>query len=382
MNQKRRVHSVAVKRPDFSIGIEEEYQIIDPETRELKSFITQLLKHDRIILKQIDIKPEMHQSIVEIGTKPHLTIQDVRKDLANLRTTVSHLAKDQGAVIAAAGTHPISHWSSQEITPFERYQGLLQDMQDIARQMLTFGMHVHIGIDDQELAIDTMNTVKYFIPHILALSTSSPFWEGRNTGLKSYRSALFKFLPRTGFPPYLDSHAEYKRLVNILVKTGSIPNTSKIYWDIRPHHSYPTLEFRLCDLCTNIDDAICCAALFQALVLKHYKMRIHNIRFRQYPNILLDENKWNAMRHGLDGKLLDFGREQSLPARDLIKELLQFVSEEIDELGSRREVEHALVILQRGTSADRQIAIYKETGDTKAVVDWLIEETIKESEIG
>ncbi len=366
----------AVKRPDFSIGVEEEYQIIDPETRELKSFITQLLKHDRIILQQIDVKPEMHQSIVEIGTKPHLHIQDVRKDLANLRRTVGEMAKDQGAHIAAAGTHPISHWNSQEITPYERYQGLLQDMQDIARQMLTFGMHVHIGIDDEELAIDTMNTVKYFIPHILALSTSSPFWEGRNTGLKSYRSALFKFLPRTGFPPYLDSRAEYNKLVNVLVKTGSIPNASKIYWDIRPHHSYPTLEFRLCDLCTSIDDAICCAALFQALVLKHYKMRVDNIRFRQYPNILLDENKWNAMRHGLDGTLLDFGREQSLPARDLIKELLEFISEEMDELGSRKEVEHALVILQRGTSADRQLAIYEETGSTKAVVDWLVEETV------
>lgn len=366
----------AVKRPDFSIGIEEEYQIIDPETRELKSFITQLLQHDRIILKQIDIKPELHQSIVEIGTKPHLTIQDARKDLANLRRTVSDMAKDQGAVIAAAGTHPISHWRNQDISPFERYQGLLQEMQDVARQMLTFGMHVHIGIDDKELAIDTMNTVKYLVPHVFALSTSSPFWEGRNTGLKSYRSALFKFLPRTGLPPYLDSHAEYEKLVDVLVKTGAIPNTSKIYWDIRPHHSYPTLEFRLCDLCTSIDDAICCAAFFQALVYKHYKMRIQNIRFRQYPNMLLEENKWNAMRHGIDGTLMDFGREQAMPARELITELIDFLRDEIDELGTRQEIEHALLIFQRGTSADRQIAIFEKTGDTKAVVDWLVEETV------
>ena len=369
----------AVKRPDFSVGIEEEYQIIDPETRELKSYITQLLKHDRIILKQIEIKPEMHQSIVEIGTKPHLNMQDARKDLANLRATVSDLAKDQGACIAAAGTHPISHWRTQDITPYERYQGILQDMQDIARQMLTFGMHVHIGVDDEELAIDAMNTVKYFVPHVFALSTSSPFWEGRNTGLKSYRSALFKFLPRTGLPPYLDSHAEYKKLVNMLVKTKSIPDSSKIYWDIRPHHSYPTLEFRICDLCTSIDDAICCAALFQAIILKHYKMRVDNIRFRQYPNMLIEESKWNATRHGIDGKLLDFGKEQALPARDLIKELIDFLSDEIDELGTRKEVEHALTILERGTSADRQIAIFEETGDTKTVVDWLIEETIKPS---
>ena len=368
--------TTAFKRPDFSIGIEEEYQIIDPETRELKSFITQLLKHDRIILKQIDVKPELHQSIVEIGTKPHSSIQDARKDLANLRKTVCDLVKDQGAVIAAAGTHPISHWQNQDITPFERYQGLLEDMQDIARQMLTFGMHVHIGIDDEELAIDTMNTIKYFVPHIFALSTSSPFWEGRLTGLKSYRSNLFKFLPRTGLPPYLDSHAEYKKFVNVLIKTGAIPNTSKIYWDIRPHHSYPTLEFRLCDLCTSIDDAMCCAALFQALVYKHYKMRVQNIRFRQYPNMLLEENKWNAMRHGIDGTLYDFGREEALPARSLIKELIEFLSEEAEELGTKTEIEHALIILDRGTSADRQIKIFKETNDLKAVVDWLIEETV------
>ncbi len=371
----------SVVRPSLSIGIEEEYQIIDPETGELKSYITELLKHDRIILKQIEIKPELHQSIVEIGTKPCLTIQDARADLFKMRRMVTEMAREQGAAIAAAGTHPISSWQRQAITPFERYQGIIDDMQDIARQLIIFGMHVHIGIEDPEFAIDTMNTIKYMVPHVLALSTSSPFWEGRQTGLKSYRSAMFRFLHRTGIPPYLDSHAEYQKLVSALVATRSMESSSKIYWDIRPHHAYPTLEFRLCDLCTNIDDAICCAAIFQALVLKHYKMRLDNVRFRKYPNALIEENKWRAVRYGINGKLVDWGKEVELPARQLIVELIEFVDDVLDDLGIRKEVEHVFTILERGTSADRQLQVFEQTGDLKAVVDWLIEETAKGSAI-
>jgi carboxylate-amine ligase len=370
---------MAVARPSLTIGIEEEYQIIDPETGELKSFITELLKHDRIILKQVEIKPELHQSIVEIGTKPCRSIQEARADLFRLRRTVSEMAFEQGARIAAAGTHPFSSWQRAEITPFERYQGIIQDMQDVARQLLIFGMHVHIGIEDPDFAIDTLNTIKYMVPHVLALSTSSPFWEGRNTGLKSYRSAMFRFLHRTGIPPYLDSHAEYQKLLSALVGTNSIESSSKIYWDIRPHHSYPTLEFRVCDLCTNIDDAICCAAIFQALVFKHYQMRLDNVRFRKYPNALIEENKWRAVRYGTEGKLVDWGKEVELPAKQLITELISFVDDVLDELGIRKEVEHAFSILERGTSADKQLAIYQETKDLKAVVNWLIEETAKGS---
>jgi carboxylate-amine ligase len=365
-----------IPRPSLTIGIEEEYQIIDPETGELKSYITQLLKDDRIILRHIEIKPELHQSIVEIGTKPCQTVQEARRDLATLRREVGEMARRQGAAIAAAGTHPFSQWRSQLITPFERYEGLIQDMQDVARQLLIFGMHVHVGIEDKELLIDTMNTIKYMAPHIMALSTSSPFWEGRVTGLKSYRSALFRFLPRTGIPPYLLSYAEYQKLLSALMTTGAIKDPSKIYWDLRPHHSFPTLELRICDLCTNLDDAICCAAIFQALVLKHYKMRLENIRFRHYPNTLIEENKWRAARYGIDGELIDLGREQALPARELIGELLAFIADELDELGSRREAEHALTILERGTSADRQLAVFQETQDPKAVVDWLVSETL------
>lgn len=368
-----------VARPSLTVGIEEEYQIIDPETGELKSFITQLLKDDRMILKQIEIKPELHQSVVEIGTEPCNTMQEARSDLLHLRKTVQAMASAQGASIAAAGTHPFSSWQKQDITPMERYQDLLADMQDIARQVLIFGMHVHVGIDDPEFAIDTMNTVKYFTPHILALSTSSPFWEGRDTGLKSYRSAMFKFLPRTGIPPYFVSHAEYIKFLDVLISANAVKNASKIYWDIRPHHSYPTLELRICDLCTNVDDAICCASIYQALVLKHYKMRKDNIRFRHYPVALIEENKWRAVRYGIDGKLLDLGKEEEVAARDLIHELVEFVDDVVDELGTRKEVEHAFTILERGTSAGRQRQVYEETGELKAVVDWLVAETARPS---
>ena len=372
---------MTITRPALTVGIEEEYQLIDPATGELKGVITELLKDDRMILKQVEIMPELHQSMVEIGTTPCESVQEARQELFELRSTVSQMAAKQDAAIAAAGTHPISSWRNQAITPLERYQGIVKDMQDAARQILIFGMHIHVGIEDREFAIDTMNTLKYFTPHLLALSSSSPFWEGRLTGLKSYRSAIFKFLPRTGIPPYFVSYADYEHFVNVLVRSGSLEDASKIYWDLRPHHSYPTLELRICDLCTSLDDAICCVALYQALVLKHYKMRRDNIQFRQYSNALIEENKWHAVRYGVDGQLLDLGREEERPARELIHELVEFVDDVLDELGTRQEVEHALAILQRGSSADRQCALFEKTGDLKAVVDWLIEETAAPSSL-
>lgn len=367
---------MAVKRPSLTIGIEEEYQIIDPETRELKSYITQFLEGDHSVLRTLELKPELHQSMVEVGTRACNTVQEARAELVSLRRRVSSYAQAQGACIAAAGTHPFSSWQTQEITPQSRYEGIVQDMQDLARQMLIFGMHVHVGIEDPELVIDTMNVLRYLSPHILALSTSSPLWEGRDTGLKSYRSALFKRFPRTGLPVDFHSHSEYTNFVEVLVQTGSVPDASKIYWDLRPHHKYPTLEFRICDLCTNVDDAVCCAALFQALVLKHYKMRVDNVSFRRYPLAMIEENKWRAVRYGTKGKLIDFGRQEELPAAELLAELVSFVDDVVDELGSRREVEHVFTILERGTSADRQLAVLGETGDPKAVVDFLVNETL------
>ncbi len=367
---------MAIKRPSLTIGIEEEYQIIDPETRELKSYITQFLEGDHSVLRTLELKPELHQSMVEVGTTACNTVQEARDELVGLRCRVANYAEKQGARIAAAGTHPFSSWQTQQITPEDRYQGIVQDMQDLARQMLIFGMHVHVGIEDPELVIDSMNVLRYFSPHILALSASSPLWEGRNTGLKSYRSAIFKRFPRTGLPAEFHSHSEYSAFVEAMVQTGSIPDASKIYWDIRPHHKYPTLEFRICDLCTNVEDAICCAALFQALVLKHYKMRVDNISFRRYPLAMIEENKWRAVRYGTQGKLIDFGKQQELPAAELLGELVEFVDDVLDDIGSRREVEHVFTILERGTSADRQLEVLERTQDPKRVVDFLIEETL------
>jgi len=367
---------MAVQRPSLTIGIEEEYQIIDPQTRELKSYITQFLKGDHSVLRQRTIKPELHQSSVEVGTKVCANIQEAKADLIELRCLVNEMARREGMCIAAAGSHPLSVWHTQEITPLERYQGLLEDLQELARQTLIFGMHVHVGIEDKEFMIDAMNTLRYFTPHVLALSTSSPFWEGRNTGLRSYRSAMFRRFPRVGLPNDFSSYAEYESFISTLVKTKCIPDASKIWWDVRPHHTFPTLEFRICDLCTHVDDAVCCAALFQALVLKHYKMRRDNVTFRRYPLGMVEENKWRALRYGVQGSMIDFGRQEELPTKELLAELAEFVDDVLNDLGSRAEVAHLFTILERGTSAGQQLRVFEETGDMCKVVDWLVEETV------
>lgn len=363
-----------MKPPSLTLGIEEEYQIIDPETRELRSYITEILSGDQMIMGEV--KPELHQSMVEIGTQVCRTPADVRAELVRLRGAVMKLAGRNGLVIAAAGTHPFSSWLTQEITPLERYMGVRQDLADLAQQLLIFGTHVHIGIEDRDFLIDAMNVARYFVPHVLSLSTSSPFWMGRDTGLKSYRSIIFRNFPRTGIPPALDSWTGYASLVDTMVRTGSIPDASKIWWDVRPNHSYPTLEFRGCDVCTRIEEAVCVAGILQAIVAKLWKLRRDNMTFRMYPLSLLEENKWRAVRYGFDGRLIDLGKEQELPARSLVQELIQwFIDDVLDELGSRKEVEYAFRILEQGTSADRQLAKYRETGDLKSVVDMLIAET-------
>ncbi len=363
-----------MKPPSLTLGIEEEYQIIDPETRELRSYITEILSGDQMIMGEV--KPELHQSMVEIGTQVCRTPADARAELVRLRGAVMKLAGRNGLVIAAAGTHPFSSWLTQEITPLERYMGVRQDLADLAQQLLIFGTHVHIGIEDRDFLIDAMNVARYFVPHVLSLSTSSPFWMGRDTGLKSYRSIIFRNFPRTGIPPALDSWTGYASLVDTMVRTGSIPDASKIWWDVRPNHSYPTLEFRGCDVCTRIEEAVCVAGILQAIVAKLWKLRRDNMTFRMYPLSLLEENKWRAVRYGFDGRLIDLGKEQELPARSLVQELIQwFIDDVLDELGSRKEVEYAFRILEQGTSADRQLAKYRETGDLKSVVDMLIAET-------
>lgn len=363
-----------MKAPSLTIGIEEEYQIIDPVTRELRSYITEILDGTTVTLAQV--KPELHQSIVEVGTNVCQSPAEARAELVKLRgSVISHVARS-GLRVAAAGTHPFSSWMTQEITPLERYIGVKSDMAELAQQLLIFGTHVHIGIEDHEFLIDAMNAARYFLPHVLALSTSSPFWMGRNTGLKSYRSIVFRNFPRNGIPRIFRGWHDYHELLDTLVRTRCIPDGSKIWWDVRPHHAYPTLEFRVCDVCTRVDEAVCVAALFQAIVAKLWKLRRDNITFRLYAADLIDENKWRAVRYGLDGKLLDLGKQEECPARDLVHELVHwFVDDVVDELGSRREVEYALRILEGGTSADRQLAVYRRTGDLTAVVDSVVAET-------
>ncbi len=365
-----------IERPSLTIGIEEEYQIIDPETRELRAYITDLLEGDKLIMIEREVMPELHQSMVELGTPVCHTVDQAREELIKQRQFIINLANSQGVEILAASTHPFSRWLDQPVTPYPRYLGVLEEMQMLARRLLIFGMHVHIGVEDRAFAIDTMNVVRYFLPHILALSTSSPFWMGRRTGLKSYRANIFEDFPRSGIQDIYRTEGDYDNLVQTLVNTGCIPDASKIWWDVRPHHKYPTLEFRVCDICTRVDEAIAIAALFQAIVLWLWKLRRRNITFRVYRRELIEENRWRAMRYGLDGKMIDFGKSAEVPTRQLIRELLSLVSEEFEELGTTQYVTTIESMLMHGTSADRQLRVYDETnGDLKAVVDHLIVET-------
>lgn len=360
--------------PSLTIGIEEEYQIIDPETRELCSYIQQFLEEGRIVLGD-QVKPELWQSQVEVGSHICRNIKELRREIVRLRRTISQVAAEHGLLIAAAGTHPFSSWESQEISTFDRYYGLMEQMQGVARRLLIFGLHVHIGIEDPDLRIVVMNQARYFAPHILALSTSAPFWMGRDTGLKSYRSIIFEMLPRTGLPPTFSSAADYQGFVNTLVRTGCIDDPTKIWWDIRPHPKFPTLEFRIADMCTKVDEAICIAALFQAVVAKLVKLRLQNQSWRHYRHSLIMENKWRAVRYGIDGKLIDFGKEEEIPMRFLAQELLDLIDDVVDELGVRDEVNYVHTILSEGTSADRQLNTYRHTSDLKAVVDQVVAET-------
>jgi carboxylate-amine ligase len=360
--------------PNFTVGIEEEYQIVDPETRELRSYVQQFIEQGRQIL-QDQIKTEFMQSQVEVGSHICRTMTEARKELLRLRREVSDVAQNNGLCIVAASTHPFSKWSDQQITGGERYTKLESDMAELARRLLVFGMHVHVGIEDRELMIDVMSQARYFLPHLLALSTSSPFWQGRDTGLKSYRSVVFESLPRTGIPPDFQSWAEYTRTVEIMQRTNCIDDASKIWWDIRPHHTFPTLEFRISDLCTKVDEAICIASLVLAIVAKLIRLRQGNQRWRRYRHHLITENKWRAVRYGIDGQLIDFGKRREVPVRFLAPELLEFIDDVVDELEIRDEVSYVHTILEEGTSADRQLKVYHKTEDLKAVVDHLIEET-------
>ncbi|MCO4101564.1 carboxylate-amine ligase [Gemmatimonas sp.] len=363
-----------MKAPTLTVGIEEEYQIIDPVTRDLSPGFDALVTS--AFATEADVKAELHQCQVEIGTKPCDSIAELRGELVKLRGLVIRAAGEHGLTIASAGTHPFSNWMNMEMTPKERYLGVKMELQDLAHRLLIFGTHVHVGIEDPEFRIDCLNAARYILPHILCLSTSSPFWFGRNTGLHSYRSIVFKNFPRTGVPRILNGWNDYADLVDTLVKTRSIPDGSKIWWDVRPHHLYPTLEFRCCDVNTKVDEAVCIAALLQAVVAKMWKLRRDNMTFRVYAADLIEENKWRAVRYGLGGKLIDFGKKEEMPASVLIRELIEwFLDDVLDELGTRKEVEYAFRIMEEGSSAQRQLATYARTGDLRAVVDQIIRET-------
>jgi glutamate---cysteine ligase / carboxylate-amine ligase len=365
---------VRKKNHIFTLGIEEELQIIDPETRELRSYIQQILADGKMILKE-QIKPELHQSIVEIGTEICTDARHARRQIIALRTELAKLAGQHRLVIASAGTHPFSHWMDQLITVNERYTTLINDMQQVARVCLTFGLHVHVGIPDREEAIDIMNQARYFLPHLYALSANSPFWLGQNTGLKAYRQMIFERLPRTGIPDAFQSLSEYEDYLKLLVATKCIDNPKKIWWDVRLHPFFDTIEFRICDAQSRVDDTIALAALMQAIVFKLQKLRRNNVTFRSYSKRLIDENRWRAGRYGLDGKLIDFGRKCEVDERDLLEEMLEFVSAEVVELGNQRELEHIERIMREGTGADRQLMVWERTQDMKAVVDQIVAET-------
>jgi glutamate---cysteine ligase / carboxylate-amine ligase len=360
----------------FTIGIEEEYQTIDPVTRNLRSHIhTQLLEQGSTLLEEDFVKPEMHQSVVEVGTGVCQDVQEAREHIVRLRRQMVTLAKSHGLRLAAAATHPFADWREQEIYPDPRYREIVEDMQTVARANLIFGLHVHVGVEDRETAVQLMNAARYFIPHILAFSTNSPFWCGIKTGLKSYRCKVFDKFPRTNIPDYFPSWGEYQRFIGLLVKTHCIDNAKKIWWDIRPHPFFHTLEFRVCDLPMRVDETIALAALIQATVAKLYKLYSANQGFRLYRRALLMENKWRASRYGIDGKLIDFGKQTEVPFRDLAEEYLAFVDDVLDELGSRKEIEYIRTILREGTGADRQLRVYEKTQDLQKVVDYIIEET-------
>jgi glutamate---cysteine ligase / carboxylate-amine ligase len=358
----------------FTLGVEEEFQIIDPETRELRSHIQQILADGKMLLKE-HLKAEMHQSVVELDTDVCGDAACARQQVIELRSQLAGLAGSEGLKIASAGTHPFSHWMDQLITIDERYMTIVNDMQQIARANLIFGLHVHVGIPDREEAIDIMNQARYFLPHIYALSVNSPFWLGQNTGLKAYRQMIFERFPRTGTPDAFESLSEYEDYLKLLVATNCIDNAKKIWWDIRLHPFFDTIEFRICDAQSRVDDTIALAALIQAIVAKLQKLRRQNVTFRSYPRRLIDENRWRAARYGLDGKLIDFGRKCEMDERELLHEMLEFVADEVDELGTQTELAHIEKIMRDGTGADRQLMVWERTQDMKAVVDQIVAET-------
>ncbi|HEY9361819.1 MAG TPA: carboxylate-amine ligase [Chitinophagaceae bacterium] len=354
----------------FTIGVEEEYMVLDPETRELKSHEQKIVSEGQKIIKD-KVKAEMHQAVVEVGTDICNNVDEAFNDIGTLRKTISDIAGSLGLSMGAAGTHPFSHWESQLITDHARYNQIVNELQEAARSNLIFGLHVHVGMDTREMAMHIANSTRYFLPHIFALSVNSPFWEGRHTGYKSFRTKVFDKFPRTGIPDSFDSIEDYDCFIKLLVKTNCIDNAKKIWWDIRVHPFFNTVEFRICDVTMTVDETIALAALIQAICAKIYKLRMQNLNFIQYSRHLINENKWRASRYGIDGFLIDFGKEEEVNTRVLIYELLDFVDDVVDDLGSRHRINYIHKMLEQGTGADRQLAVFEETKSLVKVVDYI-----------
>ena len=374
---------MALHEPSLSIGIEEEYLLVDRADRDVVADPPRPMLEECQSLLAGQVGPEFLRSQIEVETRVYRTVREARADLAGLRTGVARIAAGYGLAPVAAGTHPFAVWSVQKHTDAECYNLLARDLQALARRLLTCGMHVHIGIEDDDLRIDLMNQVTYFLPHLLALSTSSPFWNGHDTGLLSYRIAVFDGLPRTGLPDHFGSYGEYERFVARLVSAGLVEDASRLWWDVRPSAKFPTLEMRICDMCPALDDGIAIAALFQCLISMLYRLRNENQRWRIYPRALVQENRWLAQRYGTAGELVDFGKGERVPYSELLEEIIALVAQDAERLDCVAEVAHARQIVARGTGAHRQIALYKDVLAAGAepdealrqVVDMLIAET-------
>ncbi len=377
-----------LKEPSLTIGIEEEYLLVDRATLDLVSDPPESIMEECRRRSQQQISPEFLRSQIEVGTRVCRNLGEARADLAHLRKVVIEVTREAGLAPIAASTHPFGLWTEQRHSKVERYDDLSDEMQAAARRLLICGMHVHVGCEDNELRIDLMNQMRYFLPHLLALSTSSPFWEGQNTGLRSYRLTIFDALPRTGLPEDFESYPEYQRHVDVLVDAGLLEDATKIWWDLRPSARYPTLETRIFDVCTTLDDAVALAGLTLCLLRFLYRLRLENQRWRIYSHFLLNENRWRAMRYGVDEGLLDLAKGQIVPVADLVEEILELIREDADALGCTKEVEGLRRIIERGTSAHRQLAAYEaalqagasETEALREVVDFLIEETARDLE--
>ncbi|POF29350.1 carboxylate-amine ligase [Roseibium marinum] len=375
-----------MKEPSFSIGVEEEYLLVDKTTRKLApSPPTDLFKACEAALKG-QVSPEFLRCQIEVGTPVCETLADVRTELAKFRRTIAREAAVFGLAPIAASTHPFAEWTDQAHTDKERYNEIAKSLQVVAKRMVICGMHVHVGIEDEELRIELFNQLAYFLPHLLALSTSSPFWRGRKTGLKSYRLSVFNEMPRTGLPPAFESNYDYRHTVDILTHAGVLEDATKIWWDLRPSDRFPTLEMRITDVCPLLDDAVAIAALYRCLCRMLYRLRRANLGWRRYSRFLLAENRWQAQRHGTAAKLIDFGRNETSPFEDLVGELIELVTPDAVHFGCEQDLEYIRTIAARGTSADRQLALAEDVEEDTAVpqnrLDRIVDHLVRETQSG